>query len=170
MLEDKNFKRHFHPAAPASAGGRCRPQRWRRPQHAATACHSGAPHGGARPGAGWTGSAGGGRLRTAGCSGGEGLGTARREKLGGRAGGTIANGISPCQGATYTAAARTALLGPRWRGLRRTRIARGDNGPGPWAAGRRPAGDDARGACSPTPGGGRQCSAVRHGGTRDTGP
>jgi hypothetical protein len=87
--EDKNFKRHFHPAAPASAGGHCRPQRWRRPQHAATACHSGAQQGEARQAAVWTGSSGWVRLRTAGFSGVEGLGTARREKLGGELGGRL---------------------------------------------------------------------------------
>jgi hypothetical protein len=75
----------FTPPLPpsASAGGHCRPRRWRRPQHAATACRSGAQQGVARQCAVWTGRAGWARLRTEGSSEVEGLGTARREKLGG---------------------------------------------------------------------------------------
>ena len=39
-------------------------------------------------------------------------------------------------GAQYPAAARTSPLDPRWRGLRRTRIALGGGGLGQWEAGR----------------------------------
>ena len=56
----------------------------------------------------------------------EGLGAGHREKLGG----TISNGISSYEGATYAVAARTSPLGARWRGLRRTRRVLGDNGQG----------------------------------------
>jgi hypothetical protein len=64
---------------PPAAAPRARP--WQRPQQAAVACRSGAPHGMARPCAVWTGRAGCRRVQAQGFSGRQGLGTARTGRL-----------------------------------------------------------------------------------------
>jgi hypothetical protein len=77
------------------------PRRSRRPPVAVVARGAGgvpsSQQGVARQGAVWTGRAGGVRLRTAGCSEGEGLGTARQEERGDQLGTSIA---SPCSAPT----------------------------------------------------------------------
>jgi hypothetical protein len=105
-------------------GAAARSRRWRLPQHAAAACQSGSKLGVARQCAVWTCGSGWVRMafqRFAGAK-------ASGRPVSGKLGGTISNGISQREGAKYTAAARTSPMGPRWRGLHRTRIFLGDNG------------------------------------------
>jgi hypothetical protein len=64
-------RRCHHPPPPAAAA--CS-QRWRLPQHAAAACHSGLQQGVARLSAVWTGSSGWGRVERQGVTGAEGSG------------------------------------------------------------------------------------------------